>query len=94
MKRRVYNAAYLINVIFQAFFNLLFPMGLLFVVGWLAVNKLGFPDWIYVILLVVGLISGLISMIKFLIYALDAFDSIEKAQKANRDKRNGRGDLK
>ena len=82
MKTEIYNAAYLINVIFQAFFNLMFPMAIMFFIGWLAVSRLSIGQWVYAVLLIFGLIIGLISMIKFLIYALDAFEKIEKAQKA------------
>jgi len=82
MQKKIYNAAYLINVIFQAFFNLMLPMAAGFVAGYLLTEKLSFPQWWYAVLLVAGLAVGLFSMIKFLIYALDAFEKIEKAQKA------------
>ena len=78
--KKIYNAAYLINVIFQSFFNLIFPMALMFFIGWIAVSQLSFGQWVYAIFLIFGLIIGLISMIKFLIYALDSFEKIEKAQ--------------
>lgn len=80
MKIKIYNAAYLINVIFQSFFNLMFPMALMFFIGWIAVSRLSFGQWVYAVLLIFGLIIGLISMIKFLIYALDSFEKIEKGQ--------------
>lgn len=80
MKTKIYNAAYLINVIFQAFFNLMFPMAIMFFIGWLAVSRLSIGQWVYAVLLIFGLIIGLISMIKFLIYALDSFERIEKSQ--------------
>ena len=78
--KKIYNAAYLLNIIFQAFFNLLFPMALAFLLGWLAVSRLAFPYWIYAPLLILGLAAGLISMIKFLIYTLEAFEKTEKAK--------------
>ena len=90
MKKKVYNAAYLINVIFQSFFNLMFPMALAFGVGYLVTSKLSFPQWTYAVLLVIGLAVGLFSMIKFLIYALDAFERIEAAQNSRGE--TGKGD--
>ena len=94
MQKKIYNAAYLINVIFQAFFNLMFPMAAGFLAGYLVTEKLSFPQWWYAVLLVAGLAAGLLSMIKFLIYALDAFEKIEKAQKAgsNADAKENDGD--
>lgn len=85
MKTRVYNAAYLINVIFQAFWNLLFPMALGFFAGWLLTSRFGLPSWVYAALIIIGMGIGLFSMIKFLIYALDAFEKIEKAQHSEGD---------
>ena len=86
MHKKIFNASYLINVLFQAFFNLLFPLALAFGVGWLLTAKLALPSWIYVPLLLAGLAIGLISMIKFLIYALDAFEKIERNQEKDNDK--------
>lgn len=94
MQKRIYNAAYLINVIFQAFFNLMFPMAVGFFAGYIMTEKLSLPQWWYAVLLVAGLAVGLFSMIKFLIYALDAFEKIEKAQnaKCNADAKENDGD--
>lgn len=85
MNKHIYNGAYLINVIFQAFWSLLFPMALGFLAGWLLTARFGLPSWIYAVLLLVGVGIGLFSMIKFLIYALDAFEKIEKAQNSEGD---------
>ena len=82
MHKKVYNAAFLINVIFQAFFNLMFPMAAGFFAGYVLTEKLSFPQWWYAVLLVAGLAVGLFSMIKFLLYALDAFEKTEAAQRA------------
>lgn len=88
MHKKIYNAAFLINVIFQSFFNLIFPMAGMFFVGWLLVDKCSCPEWIYVPLLIVGLITGLISMVKFLIYALEIAERNEKAQNAKNKNNN------
>ena len=88
MHKKIFNASYLINVLFQAFFNLLFPLALAFGVGWLLTAKLALPSWIYVPLLLAGLAIGLISMIKFLIYALDVFEKLERGRQQNQEKDN------
>ena len=84
--KRIYNATYLINVIFQAFFNLMFPMAVAFGGGWLLTERLGAPSWIYAVLMILGVAVGLFSMIKFLIYALDTLEKIEKVQNSKGDK--------
>ncbi len=86
--KRIYNATYLINVIFQAFWSLLLPIGLALGAGWLLTDKLSAPSWIYAVLIIIGVTIGLFSMIKFLVYALDAFERIEKAQNSKGDKTN------
>lgn len=80
MHKKIFNASYLINVLFQSFFNLLFPLASALGIGWLLTTKLALASWIYVPLLTAGLAAGLISMIKFLIYALDTFEKIEREQ--------------
>ena len=84
--RRIYNATYLINVIAQAFINLMLPMALAFGGGWLLTERASAPSWIYAVLMIAGVAIGLFSMIKFLICALDAFEKIEKAQNSKGDK--------
>ena len=75
---KAFNFTYLVSMVIQAFWCLLFPIGVAFVLGWLAVNKLSLPSWVYVPLLVVATIIGLISMFRFLISAAAAMDRLEK----------------
>ena len=78
--KNVYNAFFLMNVIFQSFFNLLLPVALAFGLGYLLVGKLSLPEWIYVPLIIVGVFAGLFSMVKFLIYTLKSLEKTEKEQ--------------
>lgn len=88
MHKKLFNASYLINVLFQSFFNLLLPLALAFGAGWLLTAKLALPSWIYAPLLILGLAIGLISMLKFLLYALDAFEKLERSQQQTKEKDN------
>ena len=83
--KRIYNAFFLMNVIFQSFFNLLLPVALAFGLGYLLVGKLSVPEWIYVPLMIVGVFAGLFSMVKFLIYTLKTFEKTEEEQNSTRD---------
>ncbi len=83
--KKVYNAFFLMNVIFQSFFNLVLPAAIAFGIGYLLVWKLSFPEWIYVPLIIVGVLAGLFSMVKFLIYTLKTFEKIEEEQNTARD---------
>lgn len=83
--KRIYNAFFLINVIFQSFFNLLLPVALAFGLGYLLVAKLSLPEWIYVPLIILGVFAGLFSMVKFLIYTLKTFEKTEEEQNSTKD---------
>ena len=85
MHKGFFGLLYYLNVIFQATFTLLTPLALLFVLAWLFVNKAGAPSWIYVIAITLGVLTGLFSMIKFVI---SASSSIERLQNQNRKNDN------
>ena len=78
--KKIYNAFFLMNVIFQSFFNLVLPVAIAFGLGYLLVAKLSLPEWIYVPLIILGVFAGLFSMVKFLIYTLKTFEKIEEEQ--------------
>ncbi len=82
--RKMYNAFYVVNIVFQSIFNLLFYIGVSLLVAWIVTEKLGLPNWIYVLFILVGTISGIISMMKFIITAMSSLESIEKSQKSKR----------
>lgn len=84
--RETYNAFYTINVVMQAIFTLIFDIGLAVLLAWLAVSKLGLPTWVYVPFIIVGVIVGILSMIRFLITAMHSLENIERSQIAKRRK--------
>lgn len=86
MYKKFVNALYLINVIAQAIFTLLTPAALMFLISWLFVSRLSAPEWLYAVLIPIGMIAGFISMIRFVISATASLESIEK----QRTKGNGR----
>ena len=80
------SALYLLNIIFQSFFNLALPIGLSILGSWLLVEKAGAPSWIYAILVIFGVAIGFISMIKFILSATRALDRLEKQRQSTRGK--------
>jgi len=88
---KLVSALYVLNIVFQAFITLLIPVGLCFLVGWLLVTYAACPPWVYAPLLVVGVLVGFYSMIKFVLTAMAGFERLEKeikTSKLSRDKRN------
>ena len=82
MYKKIVNSLYLINIIFQAFFSLLFPVGCALLLAWYMVEKKDVPSWIYVVLITSGVFIGLFSMVKFILSAMNALENLEKEQKA------------
>lgn len=95
MYKKIVNSLYLINIIFQAFFSLLFPVGCALLLAWYMVEKRDMPSWLYVILIILGVFIGLFSMVKFILVSMSAFERLEKEQqeKQKRQERK-RGDRK
>ena len=81
--RNFMNAMYAMNIILQAFWSLLFPIGGGVLLGWLLVEKCGMASYLFVILILLGVFVGMISMIRFLISALAGLERLEKEQKNN-----------
>ncbi|MBQ8719458.1 MAG: ABC transporter ATP-binding protein [Clostridia bacterium] len=68
---------YLLNIIFQSLFSLLTPVAIALGAAWLLVTKAGVGGWIYAVLALFGVITGLYSMIVFILRATAAFERLE-----------------
>ena len=78
MYKKFFSALYVLNIVMQAIVTLLIPVGIMFGIGWLFINYVGAPLWLYAILLPIGAISGLISMVRFIIRASEGLERLEK----------------
>ena len=54
--------------------------------SWVLVEKLSFPTFTYAILIILGVMIGLMSMIKFILTSMNALDHLEKSRKEKRRK--------
>ena len=82
-----YSALYTANVVFQSIFTLLMHIGLGLLLSWLLVTKLGFPAWLYAIIILISVLSGLFSMIRFILSTMRALDNLEKQKKEKTEKK-------
>ena len=82
--KRTYSAVYIINIVFQSIFTLLMYIGGSLLVSWLLVEKLSAPSLVYPIIILLGVMSGLVSMIRFILSAMRALDSLEKVKMEKR----------
>ena len=85
MYRKFVNAMYLLNILFQALFNLATPILIMLGLSWLLVSKCSAPEWLYAVLGTLGAITGFVSMIKFIISASESLQRLEE-ERAARDK--------
>ena len=81
--KKFMNAMYALNIILQSFWSLLFPIGVGVLIGWLLTEKCGMGNYVFVILILLGVFVGLISMIRFLLSALAGLERLEKEQQNN-----------
>ena len=91
--RERYSSFYVINIVFQSIFTLLWHIGLGLLVGWLFVRFAGTETWIYVPLITAGVFTGLFSMVRFILAAMRALERIEedgRKKKKLEEKKNGK----
>ena len=81
MYKKLVSALYLVNIVAQSIVTLLIPAGIMFLISWLLVSKCSAPTWIYAVLITVGVISGFISMIRFVIRAAEGVERLESQKK-------------
>ena len=81
MHKKLFNALYVINILAQALFTLILPVGVLLGISWLAVKHLSAPGWIYVPAIVVGVLLGFYAMVRFVLAAMSGLERLEAEQK-------------
>lgn len=69
MKGKIFNFAYAMNFISQSAFSLIFPLGIFLGLGYWLTNSLSAPKWVFAVCIVLGVLSGVVSMFKYIILA-------------------------
>ena len=78
--KQTFNALYVINIVMQSIFTLIFDAGLFVFIGWLLTSKLGAPEWVYVPLILVGMALGVFSMLKLVTLSMHNLERLEENQ--------------
>lgn len=86
MYKNFVSSLYVLNIIIQCIFTLLSPAALMLLVSWLLVSKAGAPGWLYAPLIIVGVLVGLVSMVRFAIVASEGLERLEKQKKEDKNK--------
>ena len=69
MRGKFFNFAYAMNFISQSAFSLILPLGIFLALGYWLTNQKGLPNWVFAICIVIGVLSGVVSMFKYIIFA-------------------------
>ena len=77
--KKIVSATYIMNIVLQAAVTLVIPAAFFFFIAWLFVTNLSAPTWLYVIAIVLGVLSGFVSMIKFVLSAMKSLEALERA---------------
>ena len=88
MHKKLFSALYIINILAQALFTLVFPVAIFAGGAWLAVKYISAPGWIYAPVIVVGFLLGFCSMIKFILTAMAGLERLEAEQRSKEQKNN------
>lgn len=76
--KRLITPIYVINIIFQSLISLVSPILVMILFAWLLVKYASVGTWIYVVFIMLGVFSGLYSMVVFILRAQRALEAIEK----------------
>lgn len=92
MHRRFFNAMYVFNIVIQSIISLVSPIAVGILAAWLLTEKAGADSWIYVVLIILGVISGLFSMVRFTISSMAGIQRLEneQAEEERKRKRNAK----
>jgi hypothetical protein len=86
MHNKLFSFLYAINIVSQAIFSLLVPVGLMILAAWLMVDRVGAPKFVYAIAIVLGFLIGLYSMVRFVMTATANLERLENQD--NKDNNN------
>lgn len=79
--RRFITPLYVINITVQALVSLVSPILLMLLFAYLITKYTAAGGWVYVVFIMLGVFSGLYSMVVFVIRAGRALEAIEKQHK-------------
>ena len=92
MYKKFITPIYTVTILFQSFFSLLTPIGLMWLFAWLLNTYAGVEAWIFAVFILIGVFIGLYSMISFIIKASRALEYLEREARKEERSRSERND--
>ena len=87
MYKKAISSLHVVNIVSQSIFTLLWQIALGVGIGYVAVTYWSAPRWIYIPLILAGVITGIVSMVKFLLAAMNSLDRLEAQHASDAKKR-------
>lgn len=84
--RKFITPLYVINITVQALISLISPILLMLLFAYLLTAYASAGGWVYVVFIMLGVFSGLYSMVVFILRAGRALEAIEKQHKEDNEK--------
>ena len=78
MYKKLVSSLYVINIISQAIFTMLIPIGLGVLLCYLLTTYASVDAWIFAVVIPLGAISGIFSMVKFILSAMSSLSKLRK----------------
>lgn len=85
---KIISPLYIINIVFQSFISLVSPAALMLLASWLLDKYTSVGGWIYAVLITLGVITGFVSMIRFIIRGMAALEALERQQEEKSAKKD------
>ena len=71
---------YVFNAVTGAIVTLVSPVAVGIFFAWLLTERAGVGDWIYVVLIILGVMSGLVGMVRFVLSSMAGIERLEGEQ--------------
>ena len=78
MYRKITGAFHLLNIVFQSLYSLALPIGIGVLASYLLTSYLSAPGWVWAVFIVIGTLSGLYSMVKYILSAISNIERMER----------------
>lgn len=74
MHKDVFRFTYALNYVFQVTVCMLTPAAMWIGLGWLCCNRWGMGKWVMILTIILGVVSGVVSMFRFLMTSARIID--------------------
>ena len=87
MYKKAISSLHIVNIVAQSIFTLLWQIALGVGIGYVAVTYWSAPKWVYIPLILAGVLTGIVSMVRFLLAAMNGLDRLEAQHESDAKKR-------